>query len=393
MPLLDDHGRLFGKVNLIDAAAAAFVLVLVPLGYAAYVLFKVPAPKVTAIKPLTFDTTKGQVLDVEGEHLRPFLRASVGDKSAEYLFATVDRGQVKLPELPPGAYEVKLYDESQLVATAGTITVNAPPPQAQQQPPPGVDLTVLGTFGRLDPAQVSMLRPGARFAWNRGDRVKHDENTAAMAPIEWLEVLAVLPPRTDVVAVQDSVVIGAHVEGKKQVAAVARLRAALVGRDLKVQDTRIAPGVELLVPVPATGADPAGTTAQAPLLFSVVRMYPAQTTPVDVHVRFVTRPDVVAVVQREQAAATSVPAAFRALSPQILSFRVTSELLGETKLELREGRLSIVESTVRVPAVRTVDGWMHQGRVLRAGAEYTLDAPTYSITGVILSTAVVGGRP
>ena len=38
MPLIDDSGRLFGKINLIDAAVGVVTLLLIPLGYSARVL-------------------------------------------------------------------------------------------------------------------------------------------------------------------------------------------------------------------------------------------------------------------------------------------------------------------------------------------------------------------
>jgi hypothetical protein len=105
-------------------------------------------------------------------------------------------------------------------------------------------------------------------------------------------------------------------------------------------------------------------------------------------VRFVTRPDVVAVVQREQANAASIPEAFRDIAPQVLSFNVTSELLGESKLDLREGRLSIVDGKVRVPAIKTADGWTYQTRILRAGGDFTVDTNSYTVTGTILNITI-----
>ena len=40
-PIVDRDGRLFGRVNLVDAAAAGFVLVLLPLAYAGFLLFQI----------------------------------------------------------------------------------------------------------------------------------------------------------------------------------------------------------------------------------------------------------------------------------------------------------------------------------------------------------------
>jgi hypothetical protein len=49
MTVIDERGRVFGRINLIDAAAALFLFVLIPVAYGAYVLFRTPQPKLTSI--------------------------------------------------------------------------------------------------------------------------------------------------------------------------------------------------------------------------------------------------------------------------------------------------------------------------------------------------------
>ena len=49
MKVIDDRGRLFGRVNLFDAAIAAFVVVLIPLAYGTFLLFRAPAPRITSV--------------------------------------------------------------------------------------------------------------------------------------------------------------------------------------------------------------------------------------------------------------------------------------------------------------------------------------------------------
>ena len=44
MALIDEQGRLFGKVNLIDALVALVALLLIPLAYGAFLLFRAPVP-------------------------------------------------------------------------------------------------------------------------------------------------------------------------------------------------------------------------------------------------------------------------------------------------------------------------------------------------------------
>src|SRR5206468_8847710 len=53
MAIVDDRGRVAGRVNLIDALAAVFILVLIPLVYGAYLLFRTPAAKLVRVSPAT----------------------------------------------------------------------------------------------------------------------------------------------------------------------------------------------------------------------------------------------------------------------------------------------------------------------------------------------------
>ena len=45
MSIIDERGRLFGRLNLVDAAVGALLLALMPAAYGAYLLFKEPVPK------------------------------------------------------------------------------------------------------------------------------------------------------------------------------------------------------------------------------------------------------------------------------------------------------------------------------------------------------------
>jgi hypothetical protein len=51
MPLVDERGRLFGRINLIDAGVGVLILLLIPLGYAAYRLSRTPIPSITVALP------------------------------------------------------------------------------------------------------------------------------------------------------------------------------------------------------------------------------------------------------------------------------------------------------------------------------------------------------
>ena len=99
MALIDDRGRLFGRINLIDIAAALVILLLIPFGYGAYQLFRTPPPEILAIEPGTLTQGSDLSVTLEARHLQPFLRAVVGTFEAELLVQTPTRAEIKLPEL------------------------------------------------------------------------------------------------------------------------------------------------------------------------------------------------------------------------------------------------------------------------------------------------------
>lgn len=125
MPLIDDRGRLFGTVNLIDALVGAFVLLLVPLAYGAFLLFRVPVPTVTAVEPAAVLEHEPATLKVTGQNLRPFLRVYFGTTaSGDYLIQSPTLAEVKVPNLAAGSYDLVLFDEGkELVRVPAALTV------------------------------------------------------------------------------------------------------------------------------------------------------------------------------------------------------------------------------------------------------------------------------
>ena len=125
MPVIDGRGRLFGKLNLIDAITVAVVLGLIPLAYGAFMLFRVPVPIITSIQPM--QVTQGQLntLLLRGEGFRPFLVARLGDfESYGFLVQSPTSAEVKVPDIPAGNYDFVLYDQGrELVRIPGAVTV------------------------------------------------------------------------------------------------------------------------------------------------------------------------------------------------------------------------------------------------------------------------------
>jgi len=328
MPILDDRGRLLGKVNLIDAAAVVFVVALLPLAYGSWALFRTPPPVVTAVSPSVIPSgkTEGTVIRVDGKDLRPYLRALVGTTEARYLFVSSTRVELRLPKLPPGTYDVALFDVAMEVARRpGALVVAEPKALAVAR------LTPVPFSKRREPQRIELqgahLRPG--LAASVGEQPAPYQYLSPLSAMIELPVLD--PGGYDVILL----------EGEKEIA-----------------------------------------------------RYPTAVTVFELQVvaRFVTRPEVVETIrqaQRQPFAPTRGPTT---LLPVLASFDVTDELSGTTKPDVKEGRLSVIKARIRVAAVRTPEGWQVDGRPLRAGVPFTLDAPTYSLTGDVLGFDVAHVR-
>src|SRR5262245_53904597 len=128
MAVVDDRGRLFGRINLIDAIVGGFVLAIIPLAYASYVVFRQQPPKLVGIEPGTIKPATTHVT-VRGENLRPFLRVSFNQyQGVTFGFLGPTSAEVKLPELPAGKYDVIMYDVAREVGRLpGAVTVEVAP--------------------------------------------------------------------------------------------------------------------------------------------------------------------------------------------------------------------------------------------------------------------------
>jgi hypothetical protein len=126
MPLIDERGRLFGKLNLIDALAGAFVLLVIPLAYGAVALFRMPPPTIATVQPAAVAEHATETLRLTGTDLRPFLRARIGSVEAPFFVQTPTLAEIKLPDLTAGTYDVALYDEGhELVRMPNALVVGS----------------------------------------------------------------------------------------------------------------------------------------------------------------------------------------------------------------------------------------------------------------------------
>ena len=136
MSLVDSEGRLFGRVNLVDAAAVVFVLFLIPIGYATYLLFRPSRPAIDSVTrvPLTVEERRvggGSLvtakLKVKGVGFNPLLRARIGEAEAlGFVFENPNSADVLVGPMAAGRHDLALYDGVQEVARApGAVEIHA----------------------------------------------------------------------------------------------------------------------------------------------------------------------------------------------------------------------------------------------------------------------------
>ena len=177
MPMIDDRGRLFGRLNLVDAALGALVLVLLPAAYGAYRLFKEPPAKVTEISPVRLQRGPNLTVYVHGLNFRPYMRVSFNDTQAQgFFFASAKLAAVPVPDLPPGQYDVVLYDYMQEVSRLPKALTILP-----LAPVPTVTVEVTGAFKGLAQGRLKLFKAGDRYM-TRGELVAELLSLGAPTP-------------------------------------------------------------------------------------------------------------------------------------------------------------------------------------------------------------------
>ena len=165
MRWIDEDGRLFGRVNLFDAALIAFAIVLIPAAYGTFLLFRTPAMRISSVTRVPITKEERRVaggnrltakLKIRGSGLRPMLQASIdGVQSLGFVFEDPNSADVLVGEVPPGAHDLILYDGVQEVARlpkSVTIEATAPPRVA-----------VVGTLVNLDQATADAVGSAPEF--------------------------------------------------------------------------------------------------------------------------------------------------------------------------------------------------------------------------------------
>lgn len=162
MTLVDERGRLFGRINLVDATVGAVILLLIPLAYGTYLLFKPTVPRIDSVSPSIIGKEEARIsaggrlaakFKVKGEGFTPLLRARIGNADAlGFVFENPNSADVLVPPMPPGAHDLVLVDGLQEVArAAGVITI---------QPSTKISIRAVGSLRNLDQELANAIRVG-----------------------------------------------------------------------------------------------------------------------------------------------------------------------------------------------------------------------------------------
>jgi hypothetical protein len=215
VPLIDERGRLFGRINGIDGLAAAVVLVCIVLGYGSWRLFRTPLPELETVQPSVIRAHQKVTLDLGGANFRPFLHVKLNAiDSGSLMLKSPTAAEVDVPDLPPGTYDLVLYDEArELVRKPGALTVK--PPETS----PGIEVQLVGRFVGVLPDSVPLLRSGEQFS-------PAGELLAVGKPEPWVQSLQF-----------GTETVETSVAGGLQVRAVLRVPCDLVSVDLHDQQS------------------------------------------------------------------------------------------------------------------------------------------------------------
>lgn len=355
MTFIDDRGRLFGRVNLVDAAVGAFVLVLIPIGYGTFLLFRSPSPRIVSVTrvPITSEERRlaggsrlSAKLKVRGSGFRPMLRASIDDAPAlGFVFENPNSADVLVGEAAPGAHDLIIYDGVQEVARAAkAVTIQVAPPAR---------VRVAGTLFDLDEATARALRADGA----PGNAISQGE-IAQLGPVK--------PGRHRLGTGHVSADVG--VAGRWERAVVMVLQCDL---DPNTEDCAV--GGTTLAASPSPVVRLVGPSSTV-LSLAIDELFPVESPrPAVARIRFSGAPEIIDLIRAGDRDAC-------------LDERAATV----TAVERRrvENGLAILDATLKLGADASRDGWRYRGRIASPGAPFTLTTERYVASGPVIVLTV-----
>lgn len=337
MAWIDNDGRLLGRVNLFDAAIGGFALLLVPIAYGTFLLFRTPAPRIDAVTRVPITQEERRVagshrvtakLKVRGSGFRPMLQASIGHTRAlGFVFENPNSADVIVGAVPPGTHDLILSDGVQeLARLPRSVTIESAAPAL---------IAGLGVLLHMDQVVADALTPVAA--------------SAAAAP-------------NAIVALGD---VRTEPTGRKQRAAEILLQCDPDPDDegCTVGGVRVnaAPWPSVKITAPSG----------VPLSFALTEVLPASApAPAVARIRIAAAPEILAQVRTGD-------------RDESLDARA-AVVTGVTR---RQNGASDLDVTVRLGVDESAEGLRYRGRPIKAGAPFWLTTARYVVTGTVLEVS------
>jgi hypothetical protein len=392
MPLIDARGRVFGRLNLIDALVVLLVLGLIPLGYGGYVLFRVADVKITSVTPDQVVQGEYATLTVTGQNIRPFIEAgfAAGGRivpSTGLFVMNSNLARLEVPrDLAAGVYDISMSEKGQpLFFKPRGLTVLP----AQWSSTLDLQLQAAGTFIALTDAEARSLAVGTKLAADK-DAMPLGEVLAVRAP----------EPASQRVRVMDNGFIMVPLAGQMTMQAVVRVRCTLVDTVCRVGNIPVQQGSTLFLPTPGTRA----------VKFVVDEVRPPDARPVffapagegalaAVRVRFAASAELLdhlksgeidvagsgVVAERDRATLTEIGSVGRAPAA------VATVDAADVRRQLDSPAVAFT-ATLRVPVVYSATGWKYKGRAVKIGAGFQFETIAGIMSGIILDVKTEAAR-
>jgi hypothetical protein len=378
--LIDGEGRVFGRMNLFDAALVLFAVLLIPVAYVSFLLFRTPKPHITAVQPaqLTYieDRAAGGSelrgkLKVLGTGLRPVLRATIGGQNViAFIFENPTSADVLFGNIPAGTHDLVLYDGVQEVARAPKAVVI--PAQAKAAL---ARVRVVGDLIDLDAKAVQALRVGATYP------------AGGSAESEIVALGDAQPDVREVRLARGAIDVPAPDRWQRPVAIVTECD---VAAPLQCRIGNASLGSDgTLLDVPGSG----GT-----LHLRIRELVPADPpTTATVRIRLLAPADGIDLVKAGDRDESAPAEDDRAAT--ILSVEGRQLVQGDVMLPAIDGlqppatlssvdRVAAIDATMRLGADAARGGWRYRSQPLSVGRSLTFVTPRYSIRGLVRSIVI-----
>ena len=359
MTLIDTRGRLLGRVNLVDAAIGAFVLIVIPIAYGTFLLFRSPVTTITSVTrvPITKEERRlaggsrlSAKLKVRGSGFRPMLRASIDDTPAlGFVFENPNSADVLVGEAAPGTHDLIVYDGVQEVArSAKAVTIQAVPPAR---------IRVAGMLFDLDESTARALHAGPLT----GDGGSQGEI---------VQLGSVEPGRHRLATGRGSTDIAVTGRWERRVVMVLQCDLDPNGEDCAVGGTTIAatpvPVLRLIGP------------ASAAISLAIEELFPVDPPRQAIaRIRFSGAGELLDLIHVGDRDAC-------------LDERAATV----TAVERRrmDNGLASIDAIVRLGADGSREGWRYRGRITSPGAPFTLTTDRYTTSGSVIALSVESGN-